>query len=136
MSYQIEGAAKANVFCLRIAASICDSCDCLINKRGELLGSVMATKSSTMPVGVGGDADDTGLVESDRQSEGVSGLKEGDMYAGCRLGEWIWGGEGVGFGGEVCPGPKEEIGEVKWLRATMGRELAVEEADLKMVGRA
>ena len=58
------------------------------------------------------------------------------MYAGCRFGGWIWGGEGVGFSGEVCPGPKEEIGEVKWLRATMGRELAVEEVDLEMVGRA
>ena len=73
----------------------------------------------------------------------VSGVKEEEMYAGCRFRGWIWSGEGVGFvgegvgfSGEACPGPKKEIGEVKLLRATMGRELAVEEANLEMVGRA
>ena len=71
----------------------------------------MATKSSMMPIGVGGNTNNTGLVESDWQSEGVSCMKEGEMYTGCRFWGWIWGGEAVGFGGEVCLGPKEEIGE-------------------------
>ena len=41
----------------------------------------MAAESSTMPVGVGGDAEDAGLVESDRQGDGVSGVDGGERYA-------------------------------------------------------
>ena len=38
----------------------------LIDKPGKLLlGSAMAAELSTMPVGVGGDADEAGLVKSD-----------------------------------------------------------------------
>ena len=78
----MEGAAKANIFCFNTACSICDSLGFFINKPGELsLGSTMAAESSTIPVGVGGDADDAGLVESDRQGDGVSGVDGGDMYA-------------------------------------------------------
>ena len=47
------------------------------------MGSAMAAESSIMPVGVGGDADEAGLVESDRQGDGVSGVDGGEMYADC-----------------------------------------------------
>ena len=40
----------------------------------------MAAQLSTMPVSVGSDAEDTGLVDSDRQGDGVSGVDGGDMY--------------------------------------------------------
>lgn len=83
--HQTEGAAKANIFCFRIACSVCSICATLgffIARPGELsLGSTMAAESSTMPVGVGGDAEDAGLVESDRQGDGVSGVDGGERYA-------------------------------------------------------
>ena len=56
----------------------------LIDKPGELLlGSMMVAESSTMPVGVGGDADEAGLVESDQQGDGVSSVDGGEMYTDC-----------------------------------------------------
>ena len=36
--------------------------------------STIATLSSTIPVGVGGNADEAGLVESDQDGDGVSGV--------------------------------------------------------------
>ena len=32
------------------------------------------------PVGMGGDTGDAGLVESDRQGKGVSGVSRGEVY--------------------------------------------------------
>ena len=58
---------KANIICFKIACSICEICATLgffITKTMELsLGSMMAAESSTMPVDVGGDPEDTGLAE-------------------------------------------------------------------------
>ena len=58
--------------------------------------------------------------------DGVSGVDGGEIYADETLWWWwwIWGGEGVGFSGEVCLGPKEGMGEVELLRATAGKGLA------------
>ena len=68
---------------------MCDSRNFLINKREVLsLGSAMTTKLSMMPVGMGGAAEDAGLVKSDQQNKGVLGVKEGEMYTGCGL--WWW----------------------------------------------
>ena len=61
----------------------------LIDKPGELLlGSTMVAESSTMPVGMGGNADEAGLVESDQQGDGMSGVDGSEMYADC--GFWWW----------------------------------------------
>ena len=49
------------------------------------MGSAMTTKLSMMPVGMGGAAEDAGLVKSDQQNKGVLGVKEGEMYTGCGL---------------------------------------------------
>ena len=66
LNHQTEGAAKANIICFGIATSICNSWGFFIDKPGELsLGPVIAVESLTVPVGVGGNTDDTGLVESD-----------------------------------------------------------------------
>ena len=40
---------------------------------------MIATLSSTIPVGVGGDAEEVGLVKSDREGEGVLGVDGGEM---------------------------------------------------------
>ena len=39
--------------------------------------------SLTIPVGVGGDAEEAGLVKFDRDGDGVSGVDGGEMYADC-----------------------------------------------------
>lgn len=86
-----------------------------------------------MTVGVGGDADDAGLVESDEQGDGVSG---GEMYADWGFWWWIWRGQGMGFGGEVSVGPKAGIGEVMPLGGTTVNGLVVEVVGLEIVGRS
>ena len=58
---------KVNIICFKIACSICEICATsgfFITKTMELsLGSMMAAESSTMPVDVGSDPEDTGLAE-------------------------------------------------------------------------
>ena len=61
----------------------------LIDKPGELLlGSTMVAELLTMPVSMGGDADEARLVELDRQGDGVSSINGSEMYADC--GFWWW----------------------------------------------
>lgn len=50
---------------------------------------MMAEESSTMPVGLGGDTDEAGLVEFDRQGDGVSGVDGSEMYVDCEFWWWI-----------------------------------------------
>ena len=52
---------------------------CLGSNAG--MGKRLVTELSTMPVGIGGDADEVRLVESDGQGDGVSEVNGGDMYA-------------------------------------------------------
>ena len=83
-----------------------------------------ATLSSTIPTGVGGDAEEAGLVKSDQDGDGVSGIDGGEIYTDCGFRWWwIWGGVGLGLGGDVCRGPKLGIGEVELLGATVGKRL-------------
>lgn len=61
----------------------------LIDKPGELLlGSAMVAELSTMPVSMGGDADEARLVKLDRQGDSVSGVNGSEMYVDC--GFWWW----------------------------------------------
>ena len=61
----------------------------LIDKPGELLlGSAMVAELSTMPVSMGGDADEARLVELNRQGDGVSGVNGSEMYAVMSLASW------------------------------------------------
>ena len=48
----------------------------------------IAMLSSTIPVGIGGDAEEARLVKTDREGEGVLGVDGGEMYADC--GFWWW----------------------------------------------
>ena len=66
---------------MRIPASICDPPDFLIDKSGLLLGLAMAAKWLAIPIGVDEEMDETGHVEPNSQSKGVSGVKGGEMYA-------------------------------------------------------
>jgi hypothetical protein len=78
VGYQTQGVAKANI--------------CFINAYSKAAGpgivmpggrscETILTLSSIIPVGVGGEAEDAGDVEFDRQGEGVSGVVGGVMYA-------------------------------------------------------
>ena len=94
----------------------------------------MAKLLSTIPVGVG--AEEARLVESNHDGDGVSGVDRGEICADCGFWWWwIWGGEGVGLGGEACLGPKLGIGEVELLGVTTGKGLVEVVASFKMVWR-
>ena len=50
-------------------------------------------------MGIGGNAEEAGLVESNLEEEGMLGIDGGEMYTDCRFWWWwIWGGNGVGLG--------------------------------------
>ena len=49
-------------------------------------------------------------------AEGEADMEGGEMYTNCGFWWWwIWGGEGVGLGGDACLGTKLGIGEVELL---------------------
>jgi hypothetical protein len=75
--YQTQGAAKANIFCFMEAYSMAACAD--IGIPGDRSCETILTPSSIMPVGVGGEAEDAGEVEFDRQGDGVSGVVGGVM---------------------------------------------------------
>ena len=39
--------------------------------------------SLTIPIGVGGNTEEAGLVKSDGDGDGMSGIDGGEMYADC-----------------------------------------------------
>jgi hypothetical protein len=79
VGYQTQGVAKANIFCFINAYSIA-ACPGIVMP-GDRSCETILTLSSIIPVGVGGEAEDAGDVEFDRQGEGVSGVVGGVMYA-------------------------------------------------------
>ena len=94
------------------------------------------TLSLTIPIGVGGNAEEAGLVKSDGDGDGMSGVDGGEMYADCGFcWWWIWGGNGVGLGGDACLGLKLGIGEVELLGAMAGKRLVEVAASFDIVWR-
>ena len=72
---KLKAPQKANVLCFNITCPIYNTWDILgfpITKE-LLFDSTMAAELSTIPVSMGGDADNTRLVELDQQGYGVLG---------------------------------------------------------------
>ena len=62
------------------------------------------------------------------------GIDGGEMYTDCGFWWWwIWGGDGVGLGGEACQGPELGIGDVELLGVTAGKGLVEVAASFNIV---
>ena len=78
---------------------------------------MIVTELLTIPVGVGSDIDDAGLVKSNQQGNCLSGVQGGEMYVDCGFWCWIYG-DGMGFS---SGGLKEGLGKVGLLPTKIGR---------------
>ena len=84
-----------------------------------------AAEWSTTPIGIGSNAIEMVLVESDLQSKDVLGVMEGEMYVNC--GNWWWS-----LTGEVGLGLKGRVRDVVSL-STTGKGNVVKAVSFAMV---
>jgi len=94
--HQTEGDANANIFVFR--GCIGGAFSTRIDREGEESAETIFALKSSMPGGVGGDADEAGEVDAELEGEGVGGVIGVVSYEG---GATICSGcIGLGLGGE------------------------------------
>jgi len=97
LDHQTEGIAKANIFVFR--GCIGGAFSIRIDKEGDESAETIFALRSSIPGGVGGDADEAGEVEVEFEGEGVGGVIGGVSYEEV-VTLLIVGGGCIGFGGE------------------------------------
>jgi hypothetical protein len=106
---QTEGIANANIFVFN--GCIGGAFSTRIDKDGDKSTETIFALRSSIPGGVGGDADEAGEVEAEFDGEGVGGVMGGVSYDDVVT---LLSGAGActGFGGKDCRWPNEGMGLV------------------------
>jgi len=108
LGYQTEGIANANIFVFN--GCIGGAFSTRMDKDGEESAETILALRSSIPGGVGGEADEAGEVEVEFEGEGVGGVIGGVSYEDVTL--VSDGGGCMGFGGDGCRCPNDGIGLV------------------------